>query len=406
MIKIRFSRLFYLLLMGVGAKLFIDTAGLIFHPFLAIFADGIGVDVVAMGRFVALSSLMGVTAPILGHLADRFGYRTVLRLCLFFTGAGLMLGAYFGRPAAMAAAMILIGLGFAGFAPTFHAYLSAQVSYEKRARGIATLEYSYALASILGLFMVGQLIEAYSWRAPLYCIGGALIGWSVVYLALPRTTQASSPHAVRKGRSAPKDLGPKLRTFFDLGDNRISAWANIVLTALHYFAIANIMIIHGTWLQRTYGLGPADLGRVALVIGLFDLGSCVAVAFLVDRMGKRRSVITGVAGSMIGYLLLPWLNFSLRSAVMGLILIRIFFEYATVSNFSLLSEQVPRQRGKIMGMSITFGYGGSALASLFGPAIFLKYGLWGICPISFGAAAVSLMLLVFAVRERYSVREI
>jgi len=56
----------------------------IFNPYLTIFAEGLGVDVILMGRLVSILSAMGILAPVLGAVADRLGYRLVMRLANWF----------------------------------------------------------------------------------------------------------------------------------------------------------------------------------------------------------------------------------------------------------------------------------------------------------------------------------
>ena len=68
--------------MGLGARLLIDTSTQLFNPFLAIIAAGLGVNVIVMGAVVSLRSATGLFAPIFGGLAERWGYRFVLRIAL------------------------------------------------------------------------------------------------------------------------------------------------------------------------------------------------------------------------------------------------------------------------------------------------------------------------------------
>ena len=76
---------------SIAAKLLIDTQTQIFSPFLPIIAAGLGVDVVTMGRLLGLRNAVGMLAPFFGTLADRRGYRLVIRLGLLFTALGVFL---------------------------------------------------------------------------------------------------------------------------------------------------------------------------------------------------------------------------------------------------------------------------------------------------------------------------
>jgi predicted MFS family arabinose efflux permease len=394
-------RVGYLLTLGIIAKLMVDTTVQIFNPFLTIIAAGLGIGVVKMGKIVALRSLMGLSAPVFGTMADRIGYRSVMRISLLMGGAGMMIAAVFPNVFTFTIAMILAGAGQSGYTPTLHAYLSSKLPYEKRARGIGIVEYSWALAGIVGLFATGYLIEALSWRAPFFILGGIMVLMSFVYLTLPKGQQrAGQADSTPKTGFSPGRIFRRIQAFLDLGPNARSAWGTIIINGLNFFAMMHVMIIHGGWLQREYGLGPAKLGNVALLFGFCDLIASVIVSIAVDRIGKRRSVMIGVAGVVVGYALMPFLNRSITLALVSLSIPRAFFEFATVSNFPLISEQVPKQRGKVLSLSITFGLIGSTIASATGPAAYVRFGVWGLAPVGLAAAAVSLLILIFIIKEQ------
>ena len=85
------SSLGFLVGFGVAAKFFVDVSVQLFQPFLPVLAAGMGVSVVTMGRLVSVRNLMGLSAPLLGSLADRFGYKMIMRLGLVLAGAGFVL---------------------------------------------------------------------------------------------------------------------------------------------------------------------------------------------------------------------------------------------------------------------------------------------------------------------------
>jgi predicted MFS family arabinose efflux permease len=368
-----------------------------FNPFLPIIAAGTGLGVIVMGRLVALRSLMGLTAPILGSLADRIGYRMVVRLSMLLVGAGMLLAGLSGNLLLFALAMVLAGSGHIGFTANLHAYLSARLPYRRRAMGLGILEYSWALAGIVGLFLSGQLIEALSWRAPFLFLGAALLIMSLVYATLPAGSrqQTASPPGAR----ATIQRWMRLSRFFDLGEHAGSAWACVAVSGFNTFAMMHLLIIHGQWLATEYGLGAGALGSVALAFGLVDLTASFLVSVGADRIGKKRGVIIGVCGLTAGMAVLPLLNRTLPLALLAIAMPRFCFEIAIVTGFSLLSEQDPGQRGKVMSMGMTMGLIGATIAGLTGPSAYLRWGVWGLGPVSAGSALVSLLLLVLVVRE-------
>lgn len=387
-----------LMAISIVARLLIDSSSQMFNPYLPIFAAGLGTTVVVMGRLVSVRSVMGLVAPLFGAYADRHGYRQVMRLGLLGAAMGLAVVGASPNIAVAALGMALMGLGTAAFVPTLQAYLSTRLPYHERARGIGILEYSWALTGIVGLSLMGLLIDATNWRVPFFVLAAGILIMSWVFGALPSARQGELPAAPSRQRPAtPRHV--QFREFFRLGDNARSAYSLIAASTATFFAAMLVMIVYGAWLADEYGLGPSQLGSVALLFGCFDLVASVSVSLFTDRIGKRRSVIWGVAGSLIGYLLIPWLNVGLIPAILATALARGFFEFAVVSNIPLMSEQVPAMRGKVMTLGSAAALGASTIAVFVAPALYIATGIAGVTALSAGFAALSLLILWTRVQD-------
>ena len=396
-----------LLGLSLITRLAVDTTSQLFSPFLSIFAAGMGLDPVILGRMISLRNATGLLAPIFGVLADRRSYRRVLQAGLLLTGTGLLVIGLSTGLWSIALGMLLMGAGFTSFIPTLQAYMSARLPYARRAQGLGMLEYSWALSGILGLYLTGQLIAAAGWRAPFLVLGGFLLLMTPVFGLLP-SVRRSPGHAAREAEreaarqaagDPPRSLGARARDFFDLGPNRRSAWAALATSGLLIFSLLHTVIAHGVWLAREYGLEASSLGTVALVAGVADLCGSVLVSLVTDRLGKRRSVLLGGLASFVSYLLLPVLNVGLLPAVAGLAAMRFAFEFTIVSNLPLVSEQIPEQRGKLMSMSSTFGMVGGTLAGLTGPWAYERFGVWGLGLGSAAAVLLAMGMVYFRVKE-------
>jgi predicted MFS family arabinose efflux permease len=169
----------------------------------------------------------------------------------------------------------------------------------------------------------------------------------------------------------------------------------VLVVVLIVFGMVTLGMVYGTWLGEEYGLTPAQLGLVALILGVADLSAVVAVSTLGDRIGKRRFVLVSVACSVIAYLLLPVLNVHLYAAVVGLILTRITFEAGMVGNISLLSEQIPLQRAKVLTVASAAVTIGVASGNLVGPS---TYSTWGISAIGLISACSALLATIIVFR--------
>lgn len=372
-------------LIGVGllTRLLVDTSVQIFFPFLSLIAQGVGTTEQVIGRLVSLRSATGLITPLFGALADRKGYRLVMRVGLLLAAVGYLLIGLSGSTAVLAAGMVVAGVGTFAFTPTLQAYLSNRLPYHRRARGLGVLEYAWALAGIVGLFLMGQLIAVTSWRMPFFVFAGGLFGAAVLYGYLPGVEK-------RQKRAKLVVSGTAVRQFFVLGDGR--AYYVILSGLLLMFAGVNLFITYGTWLGKEYGLTAGGLGTVALVLGVSDLLGSVAVSVAGDGLGKRRSVILGAGLGLLFFALLPWLNVGLVAAVGGIFLARGSFEFAVVSNMTLLSEQLPMQRAKALTLGASGALVGSTTAGLTGPWVYDHWGVGGVA--AFSCVAMGLVVVV------------
>ncbi|MFO7537807.1 MAG: MFS transporter [Chloroflexota bacterium] len=402
-----------LIAVGVITRLITDTAVQFFFPFLPIIAQGLNTSSITIGRLISLRSLMGMASPLFGVLADRRGYRFVMRLGLLGAGLGYLVVGLSQSIWQAALGMALAGLGTFSFVPTLVAYLSSRLSYSRRGLGLGILEYAWAIAGIGGLFLMGLLIEATSWREPLLLLAVGLLLAAWFYGRLPahsgktggktggRTAPSSEGRSQTVSRSAA--MAPtrmvRLRYFFDLGQNGRSAWFSIVANGLIMFGAMNFFINYGSWLQADYGLGAAALGRVALILGVADLVGSILVSAAVDRLGKRRSVIGGAGLAGLSFLSLPLLNVALIPVLTGLLIARFAFEFAFVSNLALMSEQIPSQRGKMLSIGAAFALMGTTIAGLVGPLLLEQTGLVGLTTLCGVCMLLVAGLLWWGVRE-------
>jgi MFS family permease len=384
---------------SIVAKLLVDTGTQIFSPFLSIIAPGLGTNVVTIGRLLGLRSAMGLFAPYFGVYADRHGYRRTIRLGLLLNVIGMFVIGASTNVFLAAVGMVAAGLGIACFVPNLHAYLSARLPYSLRARGLGMVEYSWALTGIIGLYAVGLVIEVSGWRMPFFILGvGMLIMWYVFGFMPATRTGAPEREAISSEIERPA-LGRRIRAFLHLGAHARSTYSVIVAGALNYFAAMQVMITYGAWLGTEYMLTPKQLGMIALIFGFFDLAASVSVSIFTDQIGKKRSVIIGTVGALLGYIMMPFFNTGVVPAIIGIGIARGFFEFAIVSNFPLLSEQVPEQRGKVMTLGTAIGLLGAMVAGFSGPWLYTQYGVAGMAAASILGSLLALIIYLTLVQE-------
>lgn len=398
----RYMPMSRLLAMAIGVRLFNDTGIQIFGPFLATIASGLGVSIVALGALNSVRSMMGLAAPLLGSLADAAGYRTTMRALLLCAAAGSLVFAWSPNLWVAVSGLVLLGIGGLSFVPVLQAYVSAQVPYARRSRALGVLEYGWALAGIVGLSASGILIDRFSWRAPFAVMGGGLFVAFFLFALLPATPGSHSRSAARAAALQWRQWPARALELMRLESNARSAWVAILVNALNVFASSTVGIVYGVWLMGEYDLTTTQLGIVALALGVAELTGSVLVSLLGDRFGKYRSILASSVFSVAAYLLLPYLNIHALSVIAGLLFARFLFEVSIVSNISLLSEQVPSQRGKVLTLATASVTSAFAIASIVGPLTYSRWGIWGPALVAAVAALLAAILMVRWVSERQS----
>ena len=204
--------------------------------------------------------------------------------------------------AAFLAAFVTFGFAKAIFDPTMQAYIGDRVPYERRGRVMGITELSWSAAWLLGVPSAGWLIARVGWQAPFALLavlgvaGLLLIAWLLPYDA----PTVAHDHATFQ-------LGAVIR-------NR-NVMASFCAGFLIILANEVTFIVYGAWMESRFGLSVVSLGVASIVIGLAEAVGEFGSAAFVDRLGKRRAVLIGLAMLAITYGVLPMLGQRLEWAI-------------------------------------------------------------------------------------------
>src|SRR5260370_12340028 len=138
-----------------------------------------------------------LSAPALGHLADRVGRARVLTYCLCTFGAANLLTAIAGDFTWLLATRIVAGAAAAGVSPSIYALAGASAPPERRATRLA--------------IVVSGLLMSLSFGTPIGLLIAASLGWPIVFAALAVLTVAPAyaNDRVWPNHSAPKPLAAR-----------------------------------------------------------------------------------------------------------------------------------------------------------------------------------------------------
>lgn len=354
----------------------------IVYPFLPAISRGLGVPLESASLLVTVRSVVGALSPLYGIAADRFGRRSMMLAGLLALVVGTGLAALAPGLGVALIAFALLGFSKAAYDPAMQAYVGDAVPYQRRGRVMSLLEISWSLSWFVGVPIAGFVIAASGWRGPFVLIAVAA---GVALLALWRLCPDC-------GRSATAiDRGSVLAGFRKVPWRR--ALPFLLFTWLLTGANENVFIVYGAWLEKQYGLAVSAVGIASLVISVAELVAEFASAGLVDRLGKRRSVLIGMFLSVAAYLVLAPLAGSLAGGLAGIGLMFLTFEFSIVASIPLISEVAPEARGTMMALNVAAASLARVAGSLSGPRLWAANGLAGVALTSAAVALLAAVLL-------------
>ena len=341
-----------------------NTSYRMVYPFLSTFQNGLGMSLGSFSLLLTLRSLMGLITPLFAPLADRRGRKLSMLLGLGVFTAAAALVVLWPTAIAFFIAVLLMSLAYLVFLPAMQAYIGDRVPYQRRGRAMGLTELSWSLAFILGVPAVGWLIgRSGNWQAafPLLALLGGL-SFIALWLLVPGDHAAHANSAAALNRSG-------LKQVLAVPAVRIGLAMGIMMTA----ANESVNLVFGLWLEGSFGLKLAALGAASAVLGLAELGGEGLSTGLVDWLGKEWSVRAGLLLNSLAAVGLVFSGGAVWSALLGLFVFYLSFEFTIVSALPMYSETMPSLRATVMASAVASFSIGRALGAIVGPFLFTTW---------------------------------
>jgi predicted MFS family arabinose efflux permease len=255
---------------------------------------------------------------------------------------------------------------------------------------IGVIEFSWAGSTLLGIPLVGLLIQYMGWRAPFFAMGGVgLIGMVALKILLPKDGKKTIRHQNASGLwTAWVRLCQERAALGALGFGFFASAAN-----------DNLFVVYGAWLEKSFSLSLVALGLGTSVIGIAELSGEGLTAAISDRLGLKRSVAIGMFLCIMSYITLPLLGQTVYWSLGGLFFIFLTFEFTIVSALSLCTELLPGLRATMMsGFLATAGIG-RVIGALMGGPIWLGGGIRMTGAVSAVMSGLGLACLMWGLRD-------
>ena len=376
---------------ALAGRLVLNTGRRMVYTFAPTFSRGLGVPLTSITSLIAVNQASGLAGPIFGSLGDRWGYRTVMLGGLSLLSLSLLLGGFFPAYGVMVVVLFLSGLAKVAFDPSLQAYVGARVPYERRGLAMGVIEMAWAGSTLVGVPLVGLLIDSSGWRAPLFVLGGLAGAAALGILFVFPPPQ--------------RDLTPVSQVSQSVGEvwraltRSRTALGALVFSAFVCAANDIVFVMYGAWLESGFGLKVVALGAATTVIGVAELAGEGLTALLADRVGLARAAVIGVILSTLSYLLPLVIGGSLVGALVCLFLIFLTFEFSIVTSFSLFTEIMPGARATLLSSNVAALSLGRVVGAVSGGALWVTFGLGGTSAAAAAFSCLGLFSLVWAVRH-------
>jgi predicted MFS family arabinose efflux permease len=367
------------------ARLLINAQFRIVYPFLPAIARGLGVTLETAALLVAFRAAFGAISPLFGYLADRIGRKPLMvaGMVALTSGAALVAASHtFGLALV---AFGLLGVAQSAYDPAMQAQIGDVVPLERRARAMGIVELSWSGSWLIGVPAAGFVMARYGWQAPFVVIG--MLG--LVFTALTLTvrevrrerTSASERHHGSAGIRLPRPV------LFALAASALILLAN-----------ESLFLVYGALMEDRYNLALAALGLASVVVSVAELTGAGVVVAYVDRIGKRKALLTGLLLNAVCFSILPLTLRSLPLALAGIAAVALTSEFSIVTSIVLLSGLAKRSAGLIMSIRTALMWGMVIIASLAAPRFWGAFGFWSVAAMSALAAAAAALCIWRGVR--------
>jgi len=390
------------------------VGGSIFYGFTAIFepiANEMGWSYTQISFAASLRGLeIGLLAPLLGILADRWGPRRLIFSGAVIIAVGLILLSQATSLGTFYGAFALIAIGTSGCSMTV--LMTAVANWFRRKVGIASgiAATGFGFSGLLVPVIV-RLIEIYEWRMTITILAlGTLVivlPLSLLFRHKPEQYgylpdgQVKSPVTSANGPSLSQAVEVDVKAKQAL---KSSTFWHLLLAFTCHTMLISATVTHVMPYLSSIGVARARSSLIATAIPLTSIGGRIGLGWLGDKLNRRRIAVGAFAMMSLGMFCFGYASTTgIWLLAPFLILFGIGYGGTNVLRASLSREYFGRTNfGTIFGL-IT---GISMLGSIIGPPlagwVYDSYGSYQGIWFVFAGLAVAALIALLTIRPARS----
>jgi len=334
------------------------------YPFLNTFASGLGVDLIAISLAMTIRSISGALSLFITPVADRHGRKAgmLLGVAIFIVGASLVI--VWPSFTAFTIAISLTFLGMFVYLSSTQAYIGDQVRPGRRGTALGLIETGWGVSYIIGMPILGWIIDRYGWRAPFPFT--AALGVLAFLLILAFVPNYKPERSILNG-----NILKNILEVLKIPAARYGLLMSLMLISSNEV----INLVFGVWLEQSFGLKLAALGAASAIIGISEISGESIGGVISDKLGRERSIMLGMGMMLVVSVVLPFIGGTQAGALIGLFFFYLSYEFTFVSTLPFMTELVPEARGTLLGANVACLALGRMIGNLVSPFVF-RVGFW------------------------------
>jgi MFS transporter, OFA family, oxalate/formate antiporter len=240
---------------------------------------------------------VGVLAPLIGILVDRWGPRRLLFGGTVLLGLSLVLLSHIASLATFYGFFAIVALGMSGLSPTV--FITATSNWFRKRAGLATgiMTCGLALGSLMVPIIV-KLIDVYDWRSAIFILGVGTWGIGVPLSLLVRHKPEQYGYLPDGDRNTPVIPNGNSSSVQNAEVNinlkgalKSRAFWHIGLAMTLMFLAISTVIVHVMPYLSSVGIARSTSSMVATAIPLTSIVGRLSSGWLADRFNKKQIAV-------------------------------------------------------------------------------------------------------------------
>jgi len=393
-------------ILGAGFFIIVYIAGFIQFGFTAFFepiANDFGWSYTQVSLAGSLRGLeMGLFAPIVGFLVDRWGPRKLVFTGAAIIGLGLLLSSRINSLVTFYGAFMLIAAGISacvGVVPI----TTVNNWFRRRATMVTGILVSGTAVGGLLVPLATLLIDTYDWRTVMAILGfgalGILLPLSLLFRHKPE--QYGYLPDGDSGNNLPpvEDQPPAQDAELNIGAKQAlksrTFW-HIAIGLTCHIMVMNALVIHVMPYLSSIGIARSSSSLVASAIPLASILGRLSFGWLGDRYDKKRITALGFALAAFGLILFGYLATADSWVLVPfIILIGIGYGGPVPMMPALLREYFGRVRlGTLLGLVMGIASAGAMIGPPLAGWVFDKFGSYQGAWFAFAGLLIAGMIIM------------